>query len=224
MENFSIFDVIGPVMIGPSSSHTAGASKIGYMAAQIFEHEINKVDFYLHGSFYKTHSGHGTDRALLAGIMKFKPDDRNIRYAFKIADKEGIEYRFIEEDLGEVHPNSVKIVMYSKDGETEQIIGSSVGGGRILIVKIGDTDVEVDGDYSTLITKHYDKPGMIAKVSTILSKYKINIAFMKVFRQMKGANASLIVQVDDFIGEDVISTIKEAEGIIDVKFIKSLDM
>lgn len=224
MENYGIFDVIGPVMIGPSSSHTAGASKLGYLAAQIFDSEIVKVEFYLHVSFYKTHKGHGTDRALLAGIMKFKPDDKNIRYAFKIADKKKIEYHYHEADLGEVHPNSVKIIINGRDGLTEEIVGSSIGGGRILIIKIGDTDVEIDGDYSTLITKHQDRPGIIAKVSTILSKHKVNIAFMKVFRQMKGANASLIVQVDDNISDETIEEIKKSDGMIDVKFIKSLDV
>jgi len=222
MEDLSIFDVIGPVMIGPSSSHTAGASKLGFLASEVFDRDIGMVEFFLHGSFYKTHKGHGTDRALLAGIMKFLPDDENIRYAFKIAEEKGLKYHYYEADLGEIHPNSVKIVMHSMDGEKEEVIGSSVGGGRILISRIGDTEVEVDGDYSTLITKHFDKPGVIANVTTILSNHDINIAFMKVFRNTKGEQASLIVQVDDLIDEGILSEVRKTEGIEDVKFIRSM--
>jgi len=191
MQDYSLFDIIGPVMIGPSSSHTAGASKIGHMAAQVFEGDIAAVDFYLHGSFFKTVKGHGTDRALLAGIMRMEPDDVRLKDAFAIADARGIAYRFFEADLGEVHPNTVKIVMTGKDGHAETVVGSSIGAAKILITQIGDTDVEVDGDYCTLITTHTDKPGMIAKVSTVLAQHRINIAFMKVFRQNKGDTASL---------------------------------
>ncbi|MCK5128290.1 MAG: L-serine ammonia-lyase, iron-sulfur-dependent subunit beta [Clostridiales bacterium] len=218
----SIFDVIGPVMIGPSSSHTAGAAKIGYLSTQIFDKQITAVEFYLHGSFAKTYKGHGTDRALLAGIMRIKPDDSKLRKAFEIVQERGIEYNFYKEDLGDVHPNSVRIVLFGIDDTSEQIIGSSVGGGRILISRIGQTDVEVDGDYATLITKHFDKPGVIAKVSTILSAYGINIAFMKVFRQLRGAQASLIVQVDEILKEEILNKIQELDEIQEVKFINSL--
>lgn len=223
MQDYSLFDIIGPVMIGPSSSHTAGASKIGHMAAQIFDGEITHVDFYLHGSFYKTAKGHGTDKALLAGIMKMEPDDLRIKDAFDIAKASEIKYRFFEADLGEVHPNTVKIVMSGKNGNSETVVGSSIGAAKILITQIGDTDVEVDGDYCTLITTHIDKPGMIAKVSAVLAQHRINIAFMKVFRQNRGDTASLIVQVDEFSGEEVLSEIEEIDGIQSVKLIKALE-
>lgn len=223
MQDYSLFDIIGPVMIGPSSSHTAGADKIGHMAAQVFDEEIASVDFYLHGSFFKTVKGHGTDRALLAGIMKMEPDDLRIKDAFEIANLRGINYRFLEADLGEVHPNTVKIVMTAKIGRTETVVGSSVGAAKILITKIGDTDVEVDGDYCTLITTHTDKPGMIAKVSTVLAQHGINIAFMKVFRQNRGDTASLIIQVDELSGEDVQKEIERIEGIQSVKLIQALE-
>ncbi|MEX1308504.1 MAG: L-serine ammonia-lyase, iron-sulfur-dependent subunit beta [Eubacteriales bacterium] len=224
MQDYSLFDIIGPVMIGPSSSHTAGASKIGHMAAQIFDGQIAQVDFFLHGSFYKTAKGHGTDKALLAGIMKMEPDDLRIKDAFDIAKENGLTYRFLEADLGEVHPNTVKIEMTGKDGKTEAVIGSSIGAAKILITQIGDTEVEVNGDYCTLITTHIDKPGMIAKVSAVLAEHRINIAFMKVFRQNRGDTASLIVQVDEFSGEDVLKEIERIDGIQSVKLIKALEV
>ena len=223
MRDYSLFDIIGPVMIGPSSSHTAGAVKIGHMAAQVFDDEITHVDFYLHGSFFKTVKGHGTDKALLAGILKMNPDDLRIKDAFQIANEKGLVFHFYEADLGEVHPNTVKIVMTGKKGSTETVVGSSVGAAKILITQIGNTDVEVDGDYSTLITTHTDKPGMISKVSTVLAQHRINIAFMKVFRQNRGDTASLIVQVDEFSEDDVIKEIEAIEGIRSVKWIKALE-
>ena len=222
MGNMSLFDIIGPVMIGPSSSHTAGACKIGYMAAQIFGEPIVTADFHMHGSFFKTLKGHGTDRALLAGIMGFLPDDIHIKDAFHIADERGMTYAFSEADLGEVHPNSVEIVMTGKSGRTESVIGSSIGGGSILISKIDDTDVELDGDYATLITSHFDKPGVIAHISAVLAKHQINIAFMKVFRQIKGETASLIVQMDEALGADILDEINQIYDIKDVKFISRI--
>jgi len=221
METYGIFDVIGPVMIGPSSSHTAGANRIGNMARAIFGKKIKRVEFYLHGSFYKTRKGHGTDRALLAGIMKIEHDNVKIRDAFEIAQSKGIEYEFYKADLGDVHPNSVKIVMYGKEDKKVEVIGSSIGGGKIVITKIGATDVKIDGEYSSIITKHHDKPGVIAKITSVLAEFKINIAFMKVFRDGKGDIARLVIQVDDNVSKKVLKTIKEFDEVIESKFVKS---
>ncbi len=185
MSSYGIFDIIGPVMIGPSSSHTAGANRIGNIARAIFDADVVKVWFYLHGSFYKTRKGHGTDRALLAGVMGIPSSDERIRDAFLIAKEKGVEYQYIHEDLGDVHPNSVKILMEDTGGRQSQIIGSSIGGGKVMITRINSTEVEFDGEYTTLITKHFDKPGVISKVTKILADYEVNIAFMKVFRQSK---------------------------------------
>lgn len=221
METYGIFDVIGPVMIGPSSSHTAGANRIGNMARAIFGKKVFKVEFYLHGSFYKTRKGHGTDRALLAGVMKIGHDDVRIRDAYSIAKEKDIEYEFYKSDLGDVHPNSVKVVMYGKEDAKIEVIGSSVGGGKIIIIKINAFDVEIDGEYSSLITKHYDRPGVIAKITNALAEFKINIAFMKVFRHSKGDTARLVVQVDDNVSKKVLKTIKDFDEVIEIKFIKS---
>ncbi|MEX1376981.1 MAG: L-serine ammonia-lyase, iron-sulfur-dependent subunit beta [Eubacteriales bacterium] len=222
METYGIFDVIGPVMIGPSSSHTAGANRIGTMARAIFDKPIDRVEFFLHGSFFKTRKGHGTDRALLAGVMGIAHDDVRIRDAFEIADERGIKYSFYKADLGEVHPNTVKIVMYDEQGAHQEIVGSSIGGGKIVITKINSTDVEIDGEYPSLITKHIDKPGVIAKITKALADYKINIAFMKVFRDTKGDVARLVVQVDDDISKEILDSIEAYEEVMEIKFVESI--
>jgi len=229
MKEYGLFDVIGPIMIGPSSSHTAGAVKLGNMANQIFNKEIVKVVFYLHGSFAKTYQGHGTDKALLAGVMGMKPDDKDIKFAFDIANKNGLDFEFVEIDLGEVHPNTVKIVLYNKTDVTHrddkvEVTGSSIGGGKILVTRINTFDVEIDGEYPTIVTKHFDKAGMISKVTSVLSQYKVNIAFMKVFRHIKGEKARLLIQTDDIVSSKIIDEIKNLEGIVEVKFIESLKL
>ncbi|MBN2879660.1 MAG: L-serine ammonia-lyase, iron-sulfur-dependent subunit beta [Clostridia bacterium] len=222
MESYGIFDVIGPIMIGPSSSHTAGANRIGYMARAIYGKKPHRVEFHLHGSFYKTRKGHGTDRALLAGVMGIAHDDSRIRDAFEIAKQRGIEYAFLKADLGDVHPNTVKICMYDAEGARTKVVGSSVGGGKIVITKIDATDVEIDGEYSALITKHIDRPGIISKITKILADYEINIAFMKVFRHSKRDTARLVIQVDEIISEHAQKSIESLEDVLEVKFIKSM--
>ena len=222
MESYVIFDVIGPIIIGPSSSHTAGANRIGNMARAIFGRKLSKVEFYLHGSFYKTRKGHGTDKALLAGVMGIYRDDVKIRDAFEIAKQRGIEYTFYKADLGEVHPNTVKIDMYNAQGEKSEVIGSSIGGGKIVITKIDATEVKIDGEYSALITKHIDKPGVIAKITKALADNKINIAFMKVFRHSKGHTARLVIQVDNFVSQEIIDSIVAFEDVLEMKFVKSV--
>lgn len=223
MNTYGIFDIIGPVMIGPSSSHTAGAARIGNMAAQIFNRNVRQVVFYLHGSFYKTYRGHGTDKALLAGVMGIKSDDERIRDSYEIAHDRGIEFAFVEEDLGEVHPNTVKIVMSDGQDHQMEITGSSVGAGKIMITQIDATEVEVDGEYATIMTSHHDKPGVIAKICNILSVYNINIAFMKVFRHTRGDHARLVVQVDGNVSQHVLDAITVIDEVMETRFIKGLE-
>lgn len=223
MKNYSMFDVIGPRMIGPSSSHTAGAARLSKAARRIGGEEIKQVSFYLHGSFAKTYKGHGTDRALVAGILGMEPNDENLRYAMEIALEKGIEFEFIEADLGDVHPNTVKIIMKSISGKTTEVVGSSVGGGNIRVFKINGLDVEFTGEYPTLLVRHIDKPGAIAKISLILSEYGINIAFMRVFRQSKGKDAFMIIETDNKINEEVIDKTKAlGEDFISVYIIDAL--
>lgn len=209
MKEFSIFDVVGPNMIGPSSSHTAGACRIGKAAFKISSEDIKKVTFLLHGSFAKTYRGHGTDKALIGGILGFDPDDERIKHSFDLAKEKGIEFAFQEEDLGEVHPNTVKIIVQKSDGETVELIGSSIGGGNIVITEINGLELEFTGEYETLIISHEDKPGVIAKVTAVLALYDINIAFMRVYRYSKGQNAFMIIEADNKISNEIVAYIKK---------------
>ncbi|QXM05913.1 L-serine ammonia-lyase, iron-sulfur-dependent subunit beta [Crassaminicella indica] len=223
MKNYSAFDVIGPRMIGPSSSHTAGAARLGKVARRICGEEVKKVIFTLHGSFAKTYRGHGTDKALVAGILGMEPEDKHLRKSMEIAKKKGLDYQFVEEDLGDVHPNTVKISMIDKKGNQSEIVGSSIGGGNIKIIKINGLDVEFTGEYSTLIVRQIDVPGVIAKVTKIVSQVEINIAFMRVFRQNKGKDAFMIIETDDPIPKGIIEKIRSiGEEIIHVYIVDVL--
>jgi L-serine dehydratase len=195
--SFSVFDSLGPIMIGPSSSHTAGAAKIGLVANKIAENNIKSVIFYLHGSFGKTYKGHGSDKALLGGVIGMNEKDINIRNAFQIATEKGITYEFIPKDLGEVHPNTVLIEITTKENSTLSIQGSSIGGGRIMINQLNGLNVNFSGGNPTLITNHKDIPGIVSKVTAILAKKKLNISTMSVIREEDSADANMIIELDD---------------------------
>lgn len=222
MSSYNIFDIIGPIMIGPSSSHTAGANKIGYLAKNIVGEEIKEIKFWLHGSFAKTYKGHGTDRALLAGIMGMMSDDERIRNAYMIADQIGIKYSFAEIEMENVHPNTVKMDIKTISGNVWEIIGSSIGAGKVKIIEINGMQMEFDGEYYTLITTHRDLPGMIAHITNILALSNVNIAFMKLYREEKNKNAMLIVEADQDIPDEVVNKIKENENVLSVKVLKAL--
>ncbi|MBI5754253.1 L-serine ammonia-lyase, iron-sulfur-dependent, subunit beta [Candidatus Peregrinibacteria bacterium] len=177
--NLSIFDIAGPIMVGPSSSHTAGACKIGQFARALFHHTPKKVTFYLHGSFGEVYKGHATDLALLAGVMKFKTSDPKIKNAFEIAKEKHLNYKFLTRDLGEkYHPNTVKIVL-EKGKEKMSVIGSSVGGGMIEIVKIDDFEVYLKGTagkYLSLVVCHDENPKVLKDLERKINKLGIKIA------------------------------------------------
>lgn len=217
----SIFQIIGPVMVGPSSSHTAGAARLGNIARRICGKEPIRVDFYLHGSFAKTWKGHGTGKALLGGIMSMDPADERIADSFHLATKAGLQYSFHTTDLGEVHPNSVKIVMQRADGRILEMLGSSVGGGKVIVSSINGMDIEFSGDYPTIITFHKDQPGAVAQVSEILSRHSINIAFLKVFRSSRGSDASMVIECDQEAEPDLLKQIIALQAIKEVMFINA---
>lgn len=222
MKSYGIFDILGPIMIGPSSSHTAGAARLAKVAVSIAGDEICKVKFVLHGSFAKTYKGHGTDRALVAGVLGMDPWDARIKNSFAYAAEKRIRYEFIEEDLGEVHPNTIKFIMTRADGKEVTVIGSSVGGGSIRIFDIDGQPVEFTGEYTTLIINHKDVPGMVSKVSTILYEENINIAFMKVFRNSRGLKAVTAFETDSSVPKRVLKKIRELDEIQSVKVLKPL--
>lgn len=215
--SYGVFDILGPVMIGPSSSHTAGAARLGKVAAAIAGGKIKKVTFLLHGSFAKTYRGHGTDRALLAGVLGMEPQDENLRDSFDIAGEQKLQYEFVETDLGDVHPNTVKFLFDMEDGRSVSVMGSSTGGGGILIREVDGDEVEFTGNFPTIITKHLDEPGIITAVTSSLSALGVNVAFMRVFRKARGKMASMVVETDSPIPKeaiDYISKVKDIERVI----------
>ena len=221
MAFISIFDVIGPNMIGPSSSHTAGACSIAYLAQKMAPGPIVSADFTLYGSFARTYRGHGTDRALLGGIMGFATDDRRIPDSFRIAREKGLPYHFsINKEEEEIHPNTADICMKTADGKTLTVRGESLGGGKVRITRINQVDVDFSGEYSTLIVIHSDKPGVVAHITKCLSDRNVNIAFMKLFREAKGQTAYSIVESDGKLPEDISADIRENMYVQDVMLVQ----
>lgn len=208
MRKYGAFDILGPIMIGPSSSHTAGAARLGKIAGAIAGEGIKKVTFLLHGSFAKTYKGHGTDKALIAGILGMNPWDERLKDSMQIAKEKGIEFLFEEADLGDVHPNTVKFIIKKQDGSVVQVVGSSIGGGSIIITEVDNEIIEFSGDYPTLIIRHRDVPGVVSKVAAVLYEERINIAFMKVFRNKKGSFAAMVFETDTVVSEDIVERIK----------------
>lgn len=217
MKNYSAFEILGPVMIGPSSSHTAGAGRLGLAARLIAKNDFTAATFYLHGSFAKTYRGHGTDRALVGGILGMAPHDERIKESLKITEDRGIDIRFIETDLGDVHPNTVKIVLKGKDGKDVSVTGSSVGAGNILIIDIDGDSLELNGQYPVIIIKHKDRRGMISKISFAVALGNINIATLKVGRESKGEVATTVIETDNVIPESIIKEISKIDGVIQVR-------
>ncbi len=208
MENFSVFDIIGPRMTGPSSSHTAGAVRMAHVARHIAGMRVSKAEFVLYGSFAETGKGHGTDKALIAGALGMAPDDARIKDAYRIARELGVQVDVEFSDLPMPHPNTARICIYDEEGHLTQVIGQSVGGGNIMITEINGLNVELTGDYPTLIVQHHDEPGVIAEVSHVLSQLKVNIAFMRVFRHGKGEDAYMTIETDQPITTEMLNMIR----------------
>lgn len=221
MNFLSIFDVIGPNMIGPSSSHTAGAVAIALLARKMYGQPIEKVTFTLYGSFAKTYRGHGTDKALLGGTLGFATDDERIRDAFEIAKEQGVDYQFIaDEETVTNHPNTADILFENKEGHTLFVRGESIGGGKMKIVRINNIDVEFTGEYSTLIVQQIDKPGVVAHITQCLSQHNVNIAFMRLFREDKGKNAFTVVESDEAIPGEILEYIRINPNVQDLMLIQ----
>ena len=199
-----VFDIVGPIMIGPSSSHTAGAVRLGLMARKILGEKVLKAGIQLHGSVAQTYRGHGTDKALIAGILGFAPDDERIVSALNIAKNQGVAYSFQTIKLEDAHPNTAIIHLTGETGRVAKVCGASVGGGNIMITNINGYAVELTGEYPALITIHHDKPGVITQVTQILARYAMNIAFMRVSRQNRGESAMMIMELDDEPADEVI--------------------
>lgn len=215
----NIFDILGPVMVGPSSSHTAGAVRIGNISRRLLGDKPVKAEIYLHGSFALTGVGHGTDKAIIAGLLGMETDDMRIPESFEIAVKEGLEYSIGTVNLKEAHPNSVLLKLKGEGGRELEIIASSVGGGRINVEEIDGIKTQFSGDYPTLVVHNEDRPGHVAQVTSALSHHGINIATLKLFRDKRGGYAVMIAETDQPIPENVVKWIERSEGVIKVTYI-----
>ncbi len=217
--NTSIFQVAGPIMIGPSSSHTAGAAKIGRIARQIVNADFDKVTFGLHGSFDKTGKGHGTDKALLAGVIGIREDDERISKSFQIAKNAGIDFEFYSVELEGAHENSVIITFYKNEKLTTRVQGASIGGGNIRIEKIDGYEIGISGNLPTIFVKQHDQKGVISHIATILADNNINIATMKVSRVQKSEDAICVIEIDDSINDEILEELKRHPHIQVVRLI-----
>ncbi len=216
MASIGLFDIVGPIMVGPSSSHTAGAVRLGLATKRILGADVKKAKITLHGSFAATYWGHRTDLALIAGLLGMGMADERIPQSLELAKVAGLEYTIESQDLGDVHPNSVRIEAEGS-GDKIAIAGASVGGGRIKIFEISGFETEVDGTYSVLMTRHRDEPGIIAEVTKVLAIHGINIAFLDVSRQTRGSQALLLAETDDPIPDLVREHVQRISGVITVR-------
>lgn len=218
----SVFELLGPVMVGPSSSHTAGAVRLGLLAAQIFGEKVVHAKIFLHGSFAETGQGHGTQLALMAGLLGMYPDDERIRQARMMAEKEGMSVTFERANLGDIHPNSVKFLLTGDKGSNASVTGSSLGGGKISITEVNGFEVAFSGEYAALIVIYADYPGMVAEITGKLAILKINIAQMKVTREGKGKDALAVIETDEKITGELIREIEKLPMIMKVMAVDSL--
>ena len=214
--NISILDVVGPVMIGPSSSHTAGAAKLAKTARLIYDKDFVKVRFGLGGSFASTYRGHFTDYALVAGALGMSEDDENLGNSFNIANEKGIEFDFYPTEIPSTYENTARITFIDKDGEEFFVEGASLGGGRILVTNINGLGCEINATCPTVIVQQHDVKGVVSDVSTILAFNNINIGIMKVSRTSRGDRAFCIIECDDVIPENVINDLRRVNNVLSV--------
>ena len=224
MNEIGTFDILGPNMIGPSSSHTAGALRIAFVAGRMVERAVS-VKFVLYGSFARTYHGHGTDRALVGGILGYHPDDERIRDSFEHAKEAGLAFSFEENFTDkEIYPNTVDIYVTDKDGSVVSLRGKSIGGGNAVITRLNGVDVELTGNYCTLVVEHVDKKGTLACVTTVLSAYDLNIGSLRLYRESKGKRAYAIIEVDTNVSNQVVSALKGVESVTNVLVVPAIQL
>ncbi len=209
MQKFSVLEIIGPRMIGPSSSHTAGAARLAHVAYKLAGGGVKSAEITLYGSFAETGRGHGTDKALIAGILGMEPDDENLRISPEIARERGVDIRIMFSDELVEAPNTARIKTVNSKGEVSELVGVSVGGGNILVTELNGVKLKFTGEYPTLVLRHHDVPGVITSVTGILAKEQINVAFMRVFRHVKRQDAYMVIETDTPVPERTIALIKD---------------
>jgi L-serine dehydratase len=209
----TIFDIVGPVMVGPSSSHTAGAARIGLVARKLMAEPIKKAEILFYGSFLATGKGHGTDCAVVAGLLGMEPDDERIPKSMDLAKKAGMEVSFGEATLKKGHPNSVILNLVGVSGQNMSVIGESLGGSLINIAEIDGQEANFSGERPTLIIHNKDVPGRVSLITGILTNLGINIATMSLYRSGRGGNAVMIIECDEEIPQEALSLLEEQNGV-----------
>ncbi len=214
-----IFDIIGPVMVGPFSSHTAGAVRIGYISQKLMGEQIKEANILLYGSFLDTGKGHGTNKAIVAGLLGMQPDDMRIPQSMEIAEKKGIKVTFGKSTLKEAHPNSAQIILTGISGKQLEVVGESLGGSRINIAQIDGITTNFSGDYPTLVVHNQDQPGHVSEVTSMLAHKSVNIATMQLYRSNRGGDAVMVLECDQEIPREGIEWLKKVEGITKVTYL-----
>jgi L-serine dehydratase len=221
MKKSTLFDIISPVMIGPSSSHTAGAVRLGLLAKNIYKNTPKKVIFKLYNSYAHTGKGHGTEKGLLAGVLGLSVEDRRIKDIFNSDIAKTIEYEFQYCDNFKYHPNAVDITFI---GENNMFIsGESVGAGEIAIRQINDFHIKLTGKYNTILIVYKDMPGMISQATSLLQYHNINIAGLICDRNAKGQEASMVICIDGNATSEIVETLEEIPEVYFVSYIEKLE-
>ena len=215
----NIFDILGPVMVGPSSSHTAGAARIGLIARQLLGDTPEKAEIFFHGSFADTGKGHGTDRAIVAGLLGMEPDDDRIPVSFDIAKEQGMEFTISEKELRGAHPNTAQLILRGRNGREVNVQASSLGGGRIQVNKLDGMDVSFSGESNTLIIYNEDRPGLVADVSSLLASVSVNIGTLQLFRDRRGGTAVMVYEIDHPLSPAIVQVLEQFDGILKATYI-----
>ncbi|HAX51487.1 L-serine ammonia-lyase, iron-sulfur-dependent subunit beta [Muricomes intestini] len=215
----NIFDILGPVMVGPSSSHTAGAVHIGHVTRKLLRSRPVEAEIGLCGSFAATGKGHGTDKALVAGLLGMQPDDMRIPESFKIAAHEGLDFQIKNIEIRDAHPNTALLKVTGEDGRVLEVQASSLGGGRIMLNKLDGIVVNCTGECPTLIVHNHDTPGHVAEVTSMLAKESINIATLQLHREKRGGLAVMVIEIDQTVPDSFIKWLEKQEGIVKVTYI-----
>ncbi len=214
----NIFDMMGPIMVGPSSSHTAGAARIGKMARTLLGEKPVSARIHLHGSFAETGRGHGTDRAIVGGLLGMEPDDMRIPFSFDEAKKDGLTFTIDNVELRDAHPNTTRIQLDGEHGAHLDIQACSIGGGAIEVHKLDGIDVNFTGNYNTLVVRNRDENGTLAAVTTILSQLRINVGNMSLCRHKRGGDALMVIETDQHIRPSQVEFLRELPGVISVTY------
>ena len=215
----NIFDIMGPVMVGPSSSHTAGAVRVGLLARALLGEQPVEADIVLHGSFSATGKGHGTDRALTAGLLGMAPDDPRLPRSLALAERAGLAVRFSSAELPNAHPNTARLTVTGRDGRTLTVTAASLGGGRVRVTAIDGLEVAFSGELPTLIVRNQDRPGMVAEVAELLGRHGVNIATMQLRRDNRGGLAVMVLESDQPLPAGLTDGLKELDGVVSVRYL-----